>query len=392
MNSPFPFARYVSDSPLSKAIVLESDPESGLDIDVAVQHLPIYSRMNLEESPPRGFPSNVLSLSLRNVPTNAVTFHLKKSENGLVPVHGDINSMSSFPVGIHKSDSGSLWVVKKAMHRHKNSAEPRNMTAAEGTRIEHASDRIYRILGTLAPRSVLYDEKTGLPTDLNYKWEEGHMPLRVSEYLGDDAYHLSDIKANNSSSNNKFRIYPLFVNPKERYAQALLQSRTDMMADVLLGNRDVHCKNVMFDTIMHNPWRIDNGATFNATGFGRKRKPERWEKPAVVNGILPDIRRIWMLAYRPRQIDLDRLPMPYKNVQAEEFLEPTKKLLINFKKKNNQIEKIVKTMPDAQFHLDQLAARADVLEKMLGDYYDNPKRLARELNRHVDWLTGEPSA
>lgn len=380
MKSPFPFSIYPpTSSGFFKSLSIPSEPEASLHFPVNPIDNPIFSRMKLSENPPRMFPDKLESLVLRNVPQHTATFDPDEVQESL------------FRSGIYVHPiSLKIWVGKVALKKINPSGKPeddnRNMKEGEGTRIEHATDRIYRILGVPSPRSHLYDAKTGLPTPVNYTWSEGKEPVRISEHLGDDSYHLHDIKRMFKSKGNNYQAYPIIHNPKEFLEYAKSIARSHAIIDAFLSARDVHDKNVMFTPHSDVAWRIDNGNALNSTGYGRFRKSDRWNEINTVNGILPDIRKIWQDTYFPDENMHDGVI--YHGLTGNELLDQTESLLQILRQNGGAVSAILKSAPRGEEIIEELEKRAGTLSNML-ERYDGPQ-LDHELNRNINWVTGQP--
>lgn len=380
MNNPFPFAIYAPYESLFKSINVPSEPEMFLQFPDEVQSNPIFSRMKISDNPPKFFPDTLVNLVLRNVPKNTATFD------------PDVNQESLFRSGIYvQPTSLKIWVGKVALHTPKptNNAEDekRNMKTGDGTRIEHATDRIYRILGVPSPRSHLYDAKHGLPVPVNYTWSDGREPVRISEHLGDDAFHLYDIKKMFKSKSNEYQAYPVINNPKDYLIYAKSIARQYAIVDAFLSARDVHDKNVMFTPHSDIAWRIDNGNALNSTGYGRFRKSSRWNQMQMVKGILPDIRKIWGDTYFPSEDMHDGVI--YHGLSGQEILDQSNALLQKLQNGGGAaIGVILKSLPHGEQIANTLQERAVALTSMLERY--DARELTDELNRNLNWMTGNP--
>lgn len=365
-----------------KSAAVGGDPEIFLSFLDNMATNPIYSRMKLSDNPPKLFPDNLHNLVLRNVPKNTATFDPKEKQENL------------FRSGIYVHPrSLKTWVGKVALQQlglqksvKNKEDEARNMTKGEGTRIEHAGDRIYRMLGVPAPRSHLYDTKTGLPVAINYEWNDGSSPVRISEHLGDDAYHMYDIARMFNDKSRGYQAFPVIHDPKGFLAHAKKKTRAGAITDAFLAARDVHDKNIMFTPHSDTPWRIDNGNIMNATGYGRFRKPERWTKITVVRMILPDIRKMWQDTYFPDKDMHDGVV--YHGINGHELLDQTNSLLQKLRANGGMMSSILKSAPRGEETIRTLDNRAQILQNMLHNY--DAKGLEQELNRNLDWLTGRP--
>jgi hypothetical protein len=384
MNNPFPFSLYTNSTPIHKSIVVDSEPEEALDFGHVPSHIPIFKKIQFSEHPVHGFPEQLSNLILRNVPRHAVSFNAKPE---------DLPKTKIKPGLYTHPHTMRIWVVKMGMHRKpdayfrsRGGDESHNMEQGASTRLEHVLDRMYRLLGVPVPRSQLYSEKTGTPVPLDHKWEKEDNPLRVSEFLGDDAYHLFDIARIIRGRDKDHQLFPLLNNPVDSFAEAKKETRKHAIIDAFLGARDVHDQNVMFTPHSPAAWRIDNGCGMHCNGFGRYRTPVRWAKMTVVQNVLPDIRKIWTEVYHPSPTQ--HSGVVYHGINGKEILDQSQDLVNKWKKMSDPIIHIVKTAPRGHDQIPVLENRIDILKQMLNMF--NPEQLEKELHRPIEWDTGKP--